>query len=222
MQEVCSGLDYCALHGECALTSKLLQWSCHNQHRDCEGCRAVRRALLSAALAGYAGVASLLLSHPSCTAQDVRDAVCEAILNRQHEVLQLLVSRRPDAGNPQLTPSPMTIATMWGDIAAMEVLVQHGADVNGSRGTLWQCDEDGLPWRCRIYTAVIYGHVAAVAWLLQQGMTAEGGGLGLAVKEAARMADPTLMRMLLSHSHTPAVLPRYGPSALLRAVHLAM
>jgi hypothetical protein len=114
----------------------------------------------------------------------------------------------------------MTIATMWGDTAAMEVLVQHGADVNGSEGSPWQCDEDGSPWKCPVYNAVRHGHTVTVAWLLQQGVTDEGRGLGLALKAATYKSDATLMRMLLSYSPTQAVIPRYGPSALLVAVEL--
>jgi hypothetical protein len=124
--------------------------------------------------AGRAGIVSLLLSHPSCTAQAVRDAVCEAVSERQLEVLRMLVSSRPDAGSPRLRGSPMAEAALCGNIAAMEVLVQHGADVNGSRGSPWQCDEDSFPWRCPIYNAVLHGQVAAVAWLLQHLAKAAG------------------------------------------------
>jgi ankyrin repeat protein len=138
------------------------------------------------------------------------------------EVLRLLVSSRPDAGSPKLRGSPMEVAAKLGDIAAMEVLVQHGADVNGSKGSAWRSDTDPTePTHARrspLWMAVGHDRVKAVAWLLQQGISGEGSGLGLALKAAAWQLDTTLMDMLLSYSPTQAVIPRYGPSALLTAV----
>jgi ankyrin repeat protein len=145
--------------------------------------------------------------------------VCEAAHRKQLEVLRVLVSSRPDAGNPELRGSPLLTATMCGNIAAMEVLVQHGADVNGSKGHPWHSDEDCIPvWKRPLYVAIFHKKLAAVAWLLQQGITGERSGLGQALEQAARMADPTLMRMLLSYGPTQAVVPSFGPSALLVAV----
>jgi hypothetical protein len=113
----------------------------------------------------------------------------------------------------------MQIATMYGNIAAMEVLVQHVADVHGSLGTPWQCDAGYSPaWRCPLHIAALHKQYAAIAWLLQQGITAKGSGLGLALERAAKQADTRLMRMLLSYSPTQAALPSHGTSALLTAV----
>jgi hypothetical protein len=219
-QELCVGLDCSAVHGAAGLVSILLQWSCKEQHRRCRVCDAVREALSSAAKGGHVGVVSLLLNHPSCTAQAVRDAVCKAVRNKQLEVLRMLVSSRPDAGSPMLKGSPMQAATSCGYIAAMEVLVQHGADVNGSKGSPWQCDEDVFPaWR-PICLTVMHGQIAAVAWLLQQGITGEDCGLGQALDAAAYSADAALMHMLLSHSPAQAFIPSHGASALLIAVQL--
>jgi ankyrin repeat protein len=214
------------MYGQAALMSRLLQWSCQEQHPMCGLCYSVSDALSSAASGGHVGVATLLLSHPSCTAQAVRNAVCSAACFRQLQVLNILVDGRPDAGNPKLRGSPMSNAAGHGDIAAMEVLVQHGADVNGSKGSPWQEDaEDHPPFRCPLWIAAYHGHVAAVAWLLQQGITAEGSGLGLALRESAKTADATLVRVLLSYSPTQAALPMHGPSVLLTAVrnsHIAV
>jgi hypothetical protein len=52
-------------------------------------------------------------------------------------VLRKLVSSRPDAGNPKLGGSPMLAAALDRNIPAMEVLVQHGADVNNDQGSPW-------------------------------------------------------------------------------------
>jgi hypothetical protein len=215
-QELCIGLGYSGKYGEAALMSRLLQWSCQGQHNarhdTCMVCASVRGQLVLAAGAGHVDVASVLLDHPSCTAQIVRDAVCEAACRGQLEVLQLLVSSRPDAGSPKLRGSPMGAAAMYGDVAAMEVLVQHGADVNGSKGSPWRSDEDSAP---PLLEAVMRGQVAAVAWLLQQGINADGRGLGMALKLAAYRRDPTLVRMLLSYSPTQAIIRSHGTSALL-------
>jgi hypothetical protein len=218
-QELCSGMFYSGMYGGATLMCRVLQWSCQEQHTGCEVCCSVQETLQLAASGGHIDMVSLLLSHPSCTAQAVRDAVREAVCWEQLEVLQMLVSRCPDAGSPKLSGSPMLDATMCGNIAAMEVLVQHGADVNGSKGSPWQSDaESSLARRPPLWVAVMEEQVAAVGWLLQQGITAEGSGLGPALELAARKADPTLIRMLLSYSPIQAIIPSYGPSALLRAV----
>jgi ankyrin repeat protein len=222
-QDLCTGLIHSGQYGKAALVRSLLQRSCQEQHPVCDVCCSVRHALISAAGGCHVDVVSLLVSHPSRTAQAVRYAVGEAVLNtvdtRRLEVLRILVSSCPDAGSPKLDGNPMQAAIMRGDIAAMEVLVQHGADVNGSKGSAWRSDASLCdPWP-PLVVAVAHEQVGAVAWLLQHGISAEGSGLGWALKEAARIADPTFTRMLLSHSPIAAVIPSHGTSALLLAVY---
>jgi ankyrin repeat protein len=78
----------------------------------------------------------------------------------------------------------MYAAASRGDIAAMEVLVQNGADVNCSPGSAWHSDGDHAVFGERpLNTAVAYGQSAAVAWLLQQGATTDGSGPFLSLKE---------------------------------------
>jgi hypothetical protein len=104
---------------------------------------------------------------------------------------------------------------MYGDVAAIQVLVQHGADVNGSPGSPWQSDRS---MKRPLPVAAAQGRVAAVDWLLQQGITADGSGLGPALELAGHIEDPALIRMLLSYGPTQAVIPRRGPTALVNAV----
>jgi ankyrin repeat protein len=219
-QDLCTALNYSGAHGEAALMSRLLQCSCQEQHPFCDVCSAVGHALASAAKEGHASVVSLLLSHPSCSAQAVRYAVCGVVNAKQPEVLHMLVSSRPDAASLELNGNPMQAATRYGNVEAMEVLVQHGADVNGSEGSSWRSDGEDSPWRPLLQVAVMHEQFAAAGWLLQHGTSGEGSGLGWALEEAASLADPALMRMLLPYSPTQEVIPSHGTSALLIAVKL--
>jgi hypothetical protein len=115
----------------------------------------------------------------------------------------------------------MAVAASCGNIAAMEVLVQHGADVNDSKGSAWRSDVFSGE-QSPLWMAVVHEQVAAVGWLLQQGVTAEGSGLSHALEMAARKEDPTLICMLLSYSPTQAIIPSWGPAALLRAVRFGL
>jgi ankyrin repeat protein len=108
----------------------------------------------------------------------------------------------------------MLAAALDGNIPAMEVLVQHGADVNNNQGSPWRNSASSDP----LCIAACQGRVAVVSWLLQQGVTGEARGLGLALILAAEKADATVIRVLLSYHPTQAILPSYGPSALLHAV----
>jgi hypothetical protein len=63
--------------------------------------------------------------------------MCSAISCGRLDVLQLLLTERPDASSPHLVEPPMLCAARSGSVKAMQLLVEHGADINGRRGTPW-------------------------------------------------------------------------------------
>jgi hypothetical protein len=95
----------------------------------------------------------------------------------------------------------------------MQLLVQHGADVRNSRGTPWSSRsratdlrDDSLPSR----VAAFHGHLEAVKWLYEQGMTAnEVGGVLVAAAKGGRVL---LIQTLIQECGADVSL--YGPKAM--------
>jgi ankyrin repeat protein len=54
-------------------------------------------------------------------------------------VVQLLIASHPDISSPKLLGTPLCSAATHGNIAAMQLLVQPGADVNANEGKPWSC-----------------------------------------------------------------------------------
>jgi ankyrin repeat protein len=144
---------------------------------------------MHAASSGHVAVCNLLVQHPYITAEDVRWAVREAAAAGQLDVLQLLITSCPDAASPDLRGCPLSEAAHYGQVQAMQLLLQHGADINGTPGTPWS-EPYQMQWP--LQSAVAQGHVAAVQWMLEQGADA-----GPALATAAEVGNLPVLRLLL-------------------------
>jgi ankyrin repeat protein len=205
-EELCNALERVALYGCTHIVSSLLQWCCKEHHQQCDVCDSLRCALFNATRKGHVPLVSLLAQHPAIEAQGARCAVCLAAMHGHLEVLQALITTRPDASNPELTGSPMCDAAQWGQVAAMQLLVQHGADVHNSRGQPWSSVDTGMP----LEGAALYGFLEVVKWLHEQGMTEDD--MGQALYAAVYGGHVPIIHFLLQECSVDVSL--YGPNAL--------
>jgi ankyrin repeat protein len=128
-------------------------------------------ALEDAARNGHVAVCDLLAQHPCMSAQAVRSAVCKAAAKGEIEVMQLLMSKCPDAASQHLRGSPMYEAVTRGQIQAIQLLIQHGADIDGKDGTPWTLQNTvSLP---PLGLAAYGDQIPAVQWMLQHGADAK-------------------------------------------------
>jgi hypothetical protein len=96
-EELHVALNKAALAGSVKVVSSILQWCCNEHHQHPNICMLLDDALLCATMKGHVPVVSLLIKHPAITAQHYRHAVIHAACYGQLQVLQLLVTTRPDA-----------------------------------------------------------------------------------------------------------------------------
>jgi hypothetical protein len=189
MEELKSTLVMSAQQGRTALIGSLLQWCCRVHHENCGVCLAIASALSAAAEHGHFPTVSFIMQHPSIDAQAVRCAVCEAAACQHLAVLDLLLSSRPDGACSTLRHSPMYYAAFYGHRQAMQLLMQHGADINGRCGTPWSdWEEKYSPMR----TAAEMKQYDTVAWMLEHGADATA-----ALEDAAKLGGTTFPRLLL-------------------------
>jgi hypothetical protein len=121
--------------------------------------------------------------------------------------MQVLIVSRPDASNPDLSGSPMSEAAVFGHLPAMQLLVQHGADVHNSRAMSWSSTVVASD----IYaSASVYGQLSTFRWLHAQGMTVDEVGRALVV--AAGMGHVPIIHYLMQECGANVSL--YGPEAL--------
>jgi hypothetical protein len=124
-----------ARKGATAVVATLLQWCWKQQHPVYDMRQDLLEALCLAASNGHVATCQLLLQQPCITAQGVRWAVRDAAAAGQLDVMQLLMTSRPDAASPDLYGNPMCAAAERGNLEAMQLLLQHGADIDGGHGT---------------------------------------------------------------------------------------
>jgi hypothetical protein len=178
-----------ASKGATAVVATLLQWCCKEHHEHCDMCAALQIALQ---VDGHVAVCNLLAQHPTITAQTVRTAVVTAAGRGQAKSLQLLITSRPDAASPHLHGSPMFAAAANGHVESMQILLQHGADINCKPGTPWS--EMGEARKSQpVQYAVMNGRDRATQWMLEQGADA-----GPALAAAAEYGNLFAARLLLS------------------------
>jgi hypothetical protein len=129
--ELATALEGAAGAGRTSLFSSLLQRFCAHPkvHAD-KKFIVLNSALDSAARYGHASVCTLLLEHPSITAEWVQFALGAAAENGHLEVMQLLMSSRPSTSGLESATSPMCCAAYGGHVSAMQLLVQHGAGIH--------------------------------------------------------------------------------------------
>jgi hypothetical protein len=106
----------------------------------------------------------------------------------------------------------MYVAAAYGQVEAMQLLVQHGADVHNSRGSPWSSAtaDSYLP----ALAAVMWGELEAVKWLHDQGMT--DAEMGEALEAAAGNGYAPVTHYLLQKCGPNVSL--YGPDALRSAL----
>jgi ankyrin repeat protein len=83
----------------------------------------------------------------------------------------------------------MYYAALWDRRQAMQVLLQHGADINNSEGTPWSGHGDKKSPLCVAAEGRDYD---TVEWMLEQGADATA-----ALEDAAKLGDTTFTRLLL-------------------------
>jgi hypothetical protein len=125
-------------------------------------------AAQQAASNSHLEVCTRILELPAITAQQVRWAVCAAAGCGQLDVLQLLLSKRPDASSPNLKESPLFFAAKSGDTDALQLLFEHGADVNSRKGWPWSAISMRTE-HSAYYAAVLHGHPQVLTWLCEHG-----------------------------------------------------
>jgi hypothetical protein len=189
--------------GATDVVSHLLQWCCKRHHYiPCDTCMSVYAALYAGVTEEHMPIVSLLAQHPSITAQYARDAVCAAAKFGSLEALELLITSRPDASNPELEGCPMDEAARCGQLAAMQLLVQHGADIHNSRGKPWSSGGEPDPSLYGVdcmpaHTAAFFGHLEIIKWLHEQGLS--DIEVALALQAATKRGDATIAGYLLRH-----------------------
>jgi ankyrin repeat protein len=165
--------------------------------------------MMCAAHANQLEVFNMLVNHPSITADRARYCVNDAAARGLVNMLSLLMSSRPDAGDPQESrrSPPMMVAAYVGNIRVMDVLLQHGADVNDTEGSPWSSwDGAGNP----LEAAVRGMQPAAIKWLLKRGADA-----GPALRTAAQRDMVNILQLMVEHG---ADIKVHGPSALIKAM----
>jgi hypothetical protein len=202
-EELLGVLKCSAENGATAVVATLLQWGCKERHKDCDVCAVLQVALELVAGNGHAAVCDLLAQHPCITAQSVRLAVCKAAAGGHLDVLQMLITSRPDAVSPGLYGNPMYEAAANSQIDSMQLLLQHGADINCTSGMPWSEACQTVP---PVQAAVIQGQApATIQWMLEQGADA-----GPALKAAAVTDNLPVLRLLLDSG--PDINTRGGPA----------
>jgi hypothetical protein len=208
--ELCNALRRAAVYERAGIVGSLLQWCCKEHHQQCETCESLEYALLTATRQGYVPTVSLLAQHPAITAQHARDAVCSAAEHGQLQVMQALITSRPDASDPGVGGNPMYWAALHAQVPAMQLLLQHGADIHNIKGQPWSSGEAGLPLK----GAAFSGQLEAVRWLLEQGVT--DVEVGEALKEAVIGGHVSIVRYLLQECSRS--INDHGPAALTAAL----
>jgi hypothetical protein len=155
----------------------------------------LRQALWLASYNGRTPVVSLLLEHPDMTDYGVRTAICHASSQGRLDMLRVLISGRPGASRPDCFDNPLRWAVEKGQVQVMQLLVQHGADVNNTAGTPWSfCSNPAHP--PLLVCALAARQSAAFEWLLANG--ASQAHIGQALAAVARYCLTHMMRYLLS------------------------
>jgi ankyrin repeat protein len=113
-----------------------------------------------------------------------------AVVEGHLDVLQLLITSCPDAASPELYGSPMHGAATTGNVQAMQILLQHGADINATPGTPWS---DPYPSERPLHAAIAKRQApATIQWMLEQGADA-----GPALPAAAEAGNLPVLSLLL-------------------------
>jgi hypothetical protein len=87
----------------------------------------------------------------------------------QLDVMQPLITSRPDAASPGLYNNPLCEAAAADQVQAMQLLLQHGADINGTPGTPWSDSGHVRPHLCAISAGCA---PFTIQWMLEQGADA--------------------------------------------------
>jgi hypothetical protein len=142
LREIYVALPLVTMSGRSSLIGKLLEW-CYHEDRMYNTHGAICHALRIAAARGDVHSCRQLITHPCTRLEPTRLAACDAALSGRINVLQFLIDTCCDASSPGLTGSPMCCAAEGGHVAAMQLLMQRGADVNNAEGTPWSGSKFG-------------------------------------------------------------------------------
>jgi hypothetical protein len=209
-RELCNAVNRVACKGNATVVSSLLQLCCKEHHQLCDMCQSLQYALIDATVGQHTQVVSLLAQHPAITTQGAREAVCVAAGSGYLEVLQALITTRPDASGCAQMRSPLYDAAQQGQVEAMQLLLHHGADLHNATGSPWSSVAAEMPFK----GAAMSGRLEAVRWFHEQGMTE--GEVGEALVAAASGGHVPVAQYLLQEGGANASL--YGPPALERAL----
>jgi hypothetical protein len=98
----------------------------------------------------------------------------------------------------------------------MQVLLQHGADIDGDAVAPWS-DHRQFPFGAPLRHAVHYRHIATVVWMLERGADASA-----ALLAATRSGNPALMRLVLEYGADVASEGDWAMRTALDEGHLAI
>jgi hypothetical protein len=163
--EIRDSLPLVTMAGRSSLIGNLLKWCYHsadNFHLPGQ----IRESLKIAAARGDVQSCKQLITHPCTNAEVTRLAACQAARFGNMHVLQFLIDSCPDASSPGLDGSPMCCAAEGGHVAAMQLLMQHGADVNNAKGTPWSGEQYGSRLNFTpLQIAAARGHSEVIRWV---------------------------------------------------------
>lgn len=164
-------------------------------------------AVNDAAVLGHCELATLLLD----AGAPIDGALNQAVAAGHYELAKLLIERGASLGpyrgatrslGPWIGRSPLTCAAITGNIELLQLLIDHGADIEGSPNE---------PRDAPLLGAVEHNSVAAVELLLEQGarVTNMNGGNRTPLQMACYGGTPAIVEMLLNCG---AIIDEQDPS----------
>ena len=162
--------------------------------------------LLIASQEGYEGMVRLLLNNYDLVEEQKEAALQEAMSHCHHQIAQLLVEQgvNVNLANPW-HDTPLSKACHDGDESLVQLLLEHGADVDaeGRNGTALQVAAESWHGTEQIVSLLLEKHANA---------NAQGSfGYGTALQAAAYRGNEEIVRLLLSKgADVDALCGKYG------------
>jgi ankyrin repeat protein len=168
------------------------------------------RALAEASAEGHIDIVRLLLGDQYCARLDMNrgDALCDAVAHGHEEIVQLLINAGADVSLQSPTMlGPLHIASGWGYVNIIRILLAHGAEVNA-------ISHGATP----LQTATMWGQAKSVRMLIDAGADVNlvsGTEFGLPLlKLAVERGSVDLARILLGANAAIGPVRGDGTTAL--------